>query len=72
MYNNEHQSSAIKKHTYHKPDVNVNINQEFVAWVKQPKLLQSLRERGCGNLNYPVFRKITSTYSFFHISMNDV
>jgi len=28
-------------------EVNVNVNQEFLAWLKQPKLLQSTRSTEC-------------------------
>jgi len=34
----------IVKIYYHRY-INVNVNREFLAWLKQPKLLQSPRER---------------------------
>jgi len=42
-----------------RPNVNVNVNQEFLAWLKLPKLLQSPKN-GCAVTSAPLFLVDTS------------
>ena len=45
-------------------NINVSVNQEFLAWLKQPKLLQSPRSTLCPNKKHvTTFSTITLTIS---------